>query len=378
MSESQGSDLRGDSAHLRVDPDERSQLLKDELEHTQSAAHIYRIDYSQQTYLPISMSEAISYSEAVNRGEFIFLCFVALEPAQIRQVRRAFRLHLVLEAECAPSIFNIKDSVFTLPDHTLLTLSELDENYDRNLAVKIVLRSRSILLFASKLPFSLRAICDKSEVGSDHVISAVPIEDDSECDTIAQVLYRLLEANTHRIELYVLKIISEAKLANVYASELSYRERVDFIQRINIVKKGMILADESIRLKASFFSAFRACPAFPTSLEPYALSLQIRNQTMSLQIASSYKLVKDAESMYTATVDDALANGSNRLNNIMKRYAALSVMFLPLNVLAGYFGMNVTIPWEAGGNLNAFIGICLLGLLLFLLMGTVFRCMRWL
>ena len=370
--------MRGESSHLRVDPEERSQLLKDELEYTQSAAQIYLIDYQQRIYSPISLGEALSYNDSVHSGEFVFLCFVALEPAQVRQVRRAFRLHLVLEAECAPSIFNIKDSVFTLPDHTLLTLSELDEDYDRNLAVKVVLRSRAILIFASKLPFSLRAICDKSELNSDHVISAVPIEDDSECDVMAQLLYRLLEANTHRIELYVLKIISEAKLANVYASELSYRERVDFIQRINIVKKGMILAEESIRLKASFFTAFRACPAFPPSLEPYAHSLQIRTQTMTLHVTSSCKLVKDAEHMYTATVDDALANGSSRLNNIMKRYAALSVMFLPLNILAGYFGMNVTIPWEAGGNLNAFIGICLLGLFLFVLMGTVFRCMRWL
>lgn len=376
MSESQGSILRGEPSHLRVDPEERSQLLKDELEYTQSAAHIYLINYQLRSYSQISIEEAISYSDSSHSREFVFLCFVALEPVQVRQVRRAFRLHVVLEAECAPSIFNIKDSVFSLPDHTLLTLSELDEDYDRNLAVKIVLKSRAILIFASKLPLSLRSICDKSD--SDRVISAVSIEDDSECDIMAQVLYRLLEANIHRIELYVLKIISEAKLTNVYASELSYRERVDFIQRINIVKKGMILAEESIRLKASFFSAFRACPAFPPCLEPYAHSLQLRTQTMTLHLTSSCKLVKDAEHMYTATVDDALASGSNRLNNIMKRYAALSVMFLPLNILAGYFGMNVTVPWEDRGNLNAFIGISLLGLVLFMLMGTVFRCMKWL
>lgn len=44
--------MRGESSHLRVDPEERSQLLKDELEYTQSAAQIYLIDYQQRIYSP--------------------------------------------------------------------------------------------------------------------------------------------------------------------------------------------------------------------------------------------------------------------------------------------------------------------------------------
>ena len=178
---------------LHVDPVEHSRLLNEEQQDKESTAQIYRIDYAQRTSAQISMAEALSYATEGSTEEFRFLCFVGLSAAQVRQVRRSFRLHLVLEAECAPSIFNIKDSVLTLPDHTLLTLSELDEDCDCTISIKLILRPQFILAFAPKLPLSVSAIWNRPDTQSDQVISAVPIEDDSECDLMTQALYKVME-----------------------------------------------------------------------------------------------------------------------------------------------------------------------------------------
>ncbi len=45
-----------------------------------------------------------------------------------------------------------------------------------------------------------------------------------------------------------------------------------------------------------------------------------------------------------------LASVSNRLNQVMKLLTVMSTIFLPLTVLTGMWGMNITLPHFPGGD----------------------------
>jgi magnesium transporter len=52
----------------------------------------------------------------------------------------------------------------------------------------------------------------------------------------------------------------------------------------------------------------------------------------------------------TSLLDAHLSFTSNRLNVVMKRLTVISTIFLPLTVLTGMYGMNVTLPHFPGGE----------------------------
>jgi magnesium transporter len=80
----------------------------------------------------------------------------------------------------------------------------------------------------------------------------------------------------------------------------------------------------------------------------------------------------------TGLVDAFLSNQSNRLNQVMKVLTVISTIFMPLTVLTGMWGMNVTLPMLPGGDAWQFWWVALF------IVGTsgtmlwMFRRMRWL
>jgi len=56
----------------------------------------------------------------------------------------------------------------------------------------------------------------------------------------------------------------------------------------------------------------------------------------------------------TSLLDAHLSFTSNRLNVVMKRLTVISTIFLPLTVLTGMYGMNVTLPHFPGGEPTQF------------------------
>jgi magnesium transporter len=65
------------------------------------------------------------------------------------------------------------------------------------------------------------------------------------------------------------------------------------------------------------------------------------------------RLVEEANIFHdrvTGLLDAHLSFTSNRLNRVMKTLTVISTIFLPLTVLTGMFGMNVTLPIFPGGE----------------------------
>jgi magnesium transporter len=79
----------------------------------------------------------------------------------------------------------------------------------------------------------------------------------------------------------------------------------------------------------------------------------------------------------TGVLDAHLSNVSNRLNEVMKVLTVVSVIFLPLTLLTGVFGMNVSLPHFPGGDSAQFWWLVGLSIAVIVIMLSVFRRQRW-
>jgi magnesium transporter len=76
-------------------------------------------------------------------------------------------------------------------------------------------------------------------------------------------------------------------------------------------------------------------------------------------------------------LDAHLSSVNNRLNAVMKVLTVVSVIFMPLTLLAGLYGMNVELPQFPGGGRAQFWWLCAISLGVILAMLVLFRRKRW-
>jgi magnesium transporter len=79
----------------------------------------------------------------------------------------------------------------------------------------------------------------------------------------------------------------------------------------------------------------------------------------------------------TSLLDAHLASVSNQLNSVMKVMTIISTIFLPLTVLTGLYGMNVTLPHLPGGGEVQFWWVVAIMIALSASMLYFFRRRRW-
>ena len=64
-----------------------------------------------------------------------------------------------------------------------------------------------------------------------------------------------------------------------------------------------------------------------------------------LLIEKSRNLIKLSSQTYDHIVDNGLHEHSNKLNRILQILAAMTVIFIPYQILSALFGMNVRVPF---------------------------------
>jgi magnesium transporter len=79
----------------------------------------------------------------------------------------------------------------------------------------------------------------------------------------------------------------------------------------------------------------------------------------------------------TGILDAYLTNVSNRLNEVMKVLTVVSVVFMPLTLVSGIWGMNVHMPQFPGSDAAQFWWVMGILLAIILLMLGIFRSKRW-
>ncbi|MGE3955982.1 MAG: magnesium/cobalt transporter CorA [Vicinamibacterales bacterium] len=79
----------------------------------------------------------------------------------------------------------------------------------------------------------------------------------------------------------------------------------------------------------------------------------------------------------TGILDAHLSNVSNRLNEVMKVLTVFTTIFMPLTLVSGIYGMNVSLPHLPGGETNQFWELLGVMTVIVVLMLAYFRRKRW-
>jgi len=79
----------------------------------------------------------------------------------------------------------------------------------------------------------------------------------------------------------------------------------------------------------------------------------------------------------TGVLEVNLASISNRLNQVMKVLTVMSTIFLPLTVLTGMWGMNISLPRFPGGDGAQFLWVSGIMVAISVVMLAFFRRNKW-
>jgi Mg2+ and Co2+ transporter CorA len=356
-------------------------LNEDEEGNTEAAqGRAFHIGLKSYQFSEITIQEARSFSSQREKPEEPFMLVLRdLSLENLRQVRSAFQLHPVIEMEFSSSLCNVKDTVLSFDNSLLISFAELtdEEDLERTCCLKLILLKEGLLCMASQASYTLNALGKQlsipqlcSDEGSVSVARirkmTLPATTDMSIyyglPPVEAILFRIFHVNMRRFENYVLKLLSEAMFTSVYASEISYHERVDFIWRLSIAHKSLIYLSDLIKPKSVLFAKLRRSDFMSAEFTPYLESLISRCQSLEQRINTAKELLKTSEQIYSVSADDYLTSISNRMNGVMQVFSAIATTFLPLNLIAGLFGMNVAVPGQDEESLWPFcviIGSCI-------------------
>ena len=126
-------------------------------------------------------------------------------------------------------------------------------------------------------------------------------------------------------------------------------ERIEVIGRAYIARETAVELQSEIKNKLNFLQEIlvldKMCGVIynETTTKIRFLTREIRLQSEMMDKATS--IIELAIEKYHQYIDNDIQKYNEELNKIMRRFTFIAISFLPQTVTAGFFGMNVTVPF---------------------------------
>lgn len=136
-----------------------------------------------------------------------------------------------------------------------------------------------------------------------------------------------------------------------------------FLRKIGNIRKNVMGLMRLLGGKADVLKGFtkrcnenyKVTPRMDIGL--YLGDIQDHVVTMMTNLAHFEKMLSRSHSNYLAQLSiDGIMQGTNT-NRVLSKITVLASIIVPLNVITGVFGMNVSVPWQDSGRLAPFFGI---------------------
>ncbi|OMJ80423.1 hypothetical protein SteCoe_19328 [Stentor coeruleus] len=328
------------------------------------------------------------------------MIFIGLEDEQIWEIRRLYNLHPLLDSECESSYFNNKDSMLDFEDCLFIIINDADYNNDDPeipISLKIIKRENFLLIFSEDDLYCIDKVFQENSNGnlndsspqkiktlfnSEEKDSTIPefwfeITEANGCSPTEIIIVRLYESLYCRLEAFILDADLEARECMDRCRIIGPDDRVDFIIRLSSNKKRLIYLFDLVDPKIKILKKLIGSGNVSEGLKHYLRSLLSKTYVFQQRLRMSQSMLNTAEHIYSVQVDQALNDYSDKLNEISRYFSAFSAIFLPMNLIAGYFGMNVIVPGQMYENLNTFIIICGICIGIFILLTIYYKIKRW-
>ncbi|KAK6584554.1 hypothetical protein PZA11_002778 [Diplocarpon coronariae] len=136
-----------------------------------------------------------------------------------------------------------------------------------------------------------------------------------------------------------------------------------FLRRIGMVRKNVMGLMKLLGGKADVLKGFtkrcnanyKVTPRMDIGL--YLGDIQDHVVTMMTSLAHFEKMLSRSHSNYLAQLSIENILQGNNSNKVLSKITLLASILVPLNLVCGLFGMNVSVPWKDNPSLGPFFGI---------------------
>jgi len=156
-----------------------------------------------------------------------------------------------------------------------------------------------------------------------------------------------------------------------------------FLRRIGKVRKNVMGLMKLLGGKADVLRGFtkrcnenyKVTPRMDIGM--YLGDIQDHVVTMMSNLGHFEKMLSRSHANYLAALSIDQIQQGTKSNAVLSRITLLASVLVPLNLVCGLFGMNVPVPFQDSGNLNAWFSI--VGILVLFVMVCLIaaRRMKW-
>jgi magnesium transporter len=298
---------------------------------------------------------------APGSGIWVWVDLSAPTPEEASVLTSVFRFHELAIEDAIAEIHNPK--VESYGEYLYLILHGIDfkarEHAFRTQEVDMFLGSQYLVTFhggGSRSIGRIAEICKRNE----RVLGEGP----------AALLYRIIDGMVDNYRPEVGKL--ETRLDSL-EKEIFQRPKATLVRRILDFKRDVASLRRVVLPQRDAVGRL-ARREFSQISEPLAYKFRdVHDHLVRLSDEAMY-----FQDRITSLLDAHLSNVSNQLNGVMKVLTIFSTIFLPLTVLTGLYGMNVTLPHLPGGDQAQFWWIVIIMGAISSAMLALFRRRGWL
>lgn len=335
--------------------------------------------------------------------EYIFLIF---DPSteSITKIRKAHNLHPILDYECSVTNRYSIDHMFKFDDCLFWSLIDIpmNENLLQPSSIKILLMKRVMFVIAPEnlecidevfnkdMGFAISTSQEGELISRPSLFlmpnrisrrSAIQISPDTtKLTRLELVLYKIMHVMFLRIEDIIEKMDKEVGVCIDFVYNLSIGESNEFIIRINRAQKDLSLCKAFVSRKSNLMPQLINSKFLSKTFSEYLKSMSLNMNKLEKKVVSSKRMLKNHENVYNSYVDEGISQSSKKLNRLLQVFSAVTAIFLPLNLIAGFMGMNVQVPFQGDMTQNywPFLTIVIFSLSYLIFIVIFFKAKSWL
>ena len=384
--------------------------MQDPLTENKSFSNIVHIiNLNKHTCIKVSIDEILNPEllKIVDQ-EYAFLI---MDPSQeaIIKIRKAYKLHPIIDYECSSSNLHAIDHMFKFDECLFITLIDIPESEDLTCpsAVKILLMKHAMIIIVTEpLPciekvfkdlmgfeiFNLNQRSESEELirrtteilrqirRAPLTLQKVVVNESTGLGELESLIYKIIHVMFIGIEEFIRKMYEEVINCIDFVSNLSTSESTEFVVRMNHAQKNLSLCDSYVSKKTKLLPELIKTDMLSKTFSEYLISMSLNMNKLEKRIKSSKKMLNSYALVYRSYVDEGIHQASHQRNKIFQIFSALTAIFLPLNLLAAYMGMNIRIPYQCDvyNTLWPFSVIMLFCLGYFIFIIVLFKYKNWL
>ena len=334
-------------------------------------------DLSCKSCKSLTLPEILNTSSILSRKPCILYLKVGKKET-IEQLFQVYKFNPLIQTECCEWSFKEKDYVMYFDNCSFISISDcsINEDIENPIQVKMLVYPDFIIvitfekayfienLFKNELNFSnfpqfidpdegLYLITGNRDIESNNVRSSKSISLDD--GTYIEIyLHKILESMIARYEKILFALLIECQTCMCYSTEISYKERVEYLVRVSVSEKSLIYFSQLIKPKLEIMKALKATAKNKKQLRYYIRCLSGRIKKMSDLNFTGKQLLKQAKVLYRTCCDDKITTAQFSSGNLAKFYSGLTALFLPPALMTGLWGTNVTLPIGDEQRLDTF------------------------